>query len=63
MKLLEPSDRAPQRYNISVPSSPQQPGRKWKILRAETTGVFIIGLLILIITLVRYWRVIPWRAR
>jgi hypothetical protein len=29
----------------------------------EATGVLIIAVVILIITVARYWRTIPWSAR
>jgi succinate dehydrogenase hydrophobic anchor subunit len=49
------------------PSSPRQTAKTRKgnsrILRAEATGVILIAVLILIITVVRYWRNIPWGAR
>ena len=30
---------------------------------AETTGLILIALLLLIVTLIRYWRVIHWSVR
>ncbi|MGA8309387.1 MAG: hypothetical protein WB755_05120 [Terriglobales bacterium] len=39
------------------------PGRKNPIYTQEAAGVLIIGLLILILTLVRYWHYIAWSAR
>jgi len=51
-----------------VPPSTSRPSANTKkstsrILRAEATGVILIAVLILIITVVRYWRNIPWGAR
>jgi len=37
--------------------------QKTHIYSAEATGLLIIGLLILILTLVRYWHYINWSAR
>jgi hypothetical protein len=56
------------RYNTAVPAtSPQpdhpSPGRKHPIYTREAAGVLIIGLLVLILTLVRYWHSIAWSAR
>jgi hypothetical protein len=51
-------------YNVFVPPSASTPRKgKSRILSAEATGVLLIALLILIITVVRYWRSIPWGAR
>jgi hypothetical protein len=41
--------------------SPQRP--RPRIYTLERTGVLIISLLILIITLLRYWENINWSAR
>jgi hypothetical protein len=32
-------------------------------VRQQTLGLILIGLLILVITLVRFWRVIHWSIR
>ena len=34
-----------------------------QIYTLETTGLLVIAVLILILTLVRYWHNIPWNAR
>ncbi|MGA8154385.1 MAG: hypothetical protein WB952_25805 [Terriglobales bacterium] len=34
-----------------------------EIYTLETTGLLVIAVLILILTLVRYWHYIPWNAR
>jgi len=34
-----------------------------QIYTLETTGLLVIALLILILTLARYWHNIPWNAR
>jgi hypothetical protein len=63
----------PQRYNVPVPAvNPQrrseprpaeQAPPKSRILTLEATGVLIVAVLVLILTLVRYWHHIPWSAR
>ena len=58
------------RYNTAVPAaspqpdhpSPVRPGRH-HIYKLEAAGILIIGALILILTLVRYWHHIAWGAR
>jgi hypothetical protein len=45
------------------PSTPHPPKGNSRILSAEATGVLIIVALVVIITIVRYWRHIPWSAR
>jgi hypothetical protein len=47
----QPSDRAP------------EPHPKLSIHRLEATGILVIAILLLILTLVRYWRHIPWGVR
>ena len=42
----------------SVPHRP-----KTHIYSAEATGLLIIGLMILALTLIRYWHYINWSAR
>jgi hypothetical protein len=50
-----------------LPSRPGEPAKaepaKSGIASLEARGVLIIAVLILILTLVRYWRHIPWGAR
>ncbi len=60
------------RYNTRVPAarpqpqpdkpSPGQPAKR-DIYTLEAGGILIIGLLVLILTLVRYWHYISWGAR
>jgi len=47
----QPSDRAP------------EPHAKLSIHHLEATGILVIAILLLILTLIRYWRYIPWSAR
>jgi len=60
------------RYNVIV--SATQPKRQpsdrppnhmpsFSIHRLEATGIVVIAILLLILTLIRYWRYIPWSAR
>jgi hypothetical protein len=54
------------RYNITVPAStpnPRPPHPKHHIYALETTGLLIISILLLIVTLVRYWHNVNWGAR
>ena len=58
------------RYNGAVPAvspepdgpPPTRPG-KHHIFTLEAAGILVIGALILIVTLVRYWHHIAWSAR
>jgi hypothetical protein len=34
-----------------------------EVYTLETTGLLVIAVLILILTLIRYWHYIPWSAR
>ena len=60
------------RYNVTVCATQPQPQMpdpdpgprsKFSIRRLEATGILVIAILLLILTLVRYWRHIPWGAR
>ena len=33
------------------------------IYAAEATGLLVMAVLLLVLTLIRYWRYIPWNAR
>ncbi|OLB22173.1 MAG: hypothetical protein DMG84_15505 [Acidobacteria bacterium] len=60
------------RYNVTVPATqpkrqlpdpaPETHSRR-SIHSLEATGILVIAILLLILTLVRYWRYIPWGAR
>jgi hypothetical protein len=44
--------------------TPQKPRRPVpEIHTLETTGLLVIAILILVLTLIRYWHHIPWSAR
>ena len=45
------------------PDGAREPHSKRSIHRLEATGILVIAILLLILTLVRYWRYIPWGAR
>jgi len=60
------------RYNVLVsatqpkrqpPDRAHDPHTKLSIHRLEATGILVIAILLLILTLIRYWRYIPWSAR
>lgn len=63
--FIQSDGRQEWRYNCGVPAAQPQksPAPKRPIYSLETTGLLLIALLILILTLVRYWRHIPWGAR
>ena len=48
--------RQPEKAHAEHHSPPQ-------IYTLETTGLLVIAVLVLILTLVRYWHNIPWNAR
>jgi hypothetical protein len=59
-------------YNVVVPSAgpKEQPERKPperhpvpEVYTLETTGLLVIAVLILILTLLRYWHNISWSVR
>jgi hypothetical protein len=69
------SDAPPKDYNSRV-NAPVQPkpkpdnrhqGNKHEhrhpIYAAEATGLLVIAVLLLVLTIIRYWRYIPWSAR
>jgi len=43
--------------------SPPDPHPRAHIYTMETTGLLVIALLLLILTLIRYWHSIPWSWR
>ncbi|MGO8984059.1 MAG: hypothetical protein ACLPHI_18005 [Terriglobales bacterium] len=53
---------------MNAPVSPK-PGANEKhrhdpaIYAAEATGLLLMAVLLLILTVIRYWRYIPWSAR
>lgn len=54
-----------QRYNMRV-SAPQDSAHKHHrhaVYASETTGLLLIALVLLILTLVRYWHEIHWSLR
>lgn len=62
---LRPSS---QRYNIHVltPKSDREAAHKHHrhaVYASETTGLLMIALVLLILTLIRYWREIHWSLR
>lgn len=51
-----------QRYNALVPP-PSEPRPKLHICSLEAGGILIIGAVVLIVILARYWHHIAWGAR
>ncbi|HTA22179.1 MAG TPA: hypothetical protein VK763_01500 [Terriglobales bacterium] len=45
------------------PEPPPAEQRRPQIYTLEATGLLVIALLILVLTLARYWHRIPWSAR
>jgi hypothetical protein len=37
--------------------------KKRRVRRMEARGLLVIALAVLLLTIVRYWRAIPWMAR
>jgi len=61
------SDSAPaQRYNIRVPDpthEEDQKHRRHAVYASETTGLLLIALMLLVLTLIRYWHDSHWSLR
>lgn len=58
------------RYNSAVdPPVPTKPAsvdkheHRRSIYAAEAAGLLVMALLLLVLTVIRYWRDIPWSAR
>lgn len=57
--------------NAPVPPKPaadgERPDHKHRhhhaIYAAEATGLLLMAVLLLVLTIIRYWRYIPWGAR
>jgi hypothetical protein len=52
-------------YNVDVPLSPKEGASDAKhprhhVYATETTGLLLIGVLLLILTLIRYWHFVNW---
>jgi hypothetical protein len=59
-------------YNSGVPAAgtkrqqeppPAEHHRAPQVYTLEATGLLVISLLVLVLTLIRYWHRIPWSAR
>jgi len=57
-------------YNSAVnspatpkPASDNKHQHHHSIYAAEATGLLVIAVLLLVLTIIRYWRYIPWSAR
>ena len=69
--MVVASGKRLRRYNVIVPATQSkrptpdpapEPPSKLSIHRLEATGILVIAILLLILTLIRYWRHIPWAA-
>lgn len=57
---------SPAAYNNDVLTRQAESASKHARHRAygqETTGLLVIAFLLLVLTLIRYWRYIPWNVR
>jgi len=63
---------SPQSYNVCMPAAaperqpdpvPAEHHRTPQVYTLEATGLLIIAVLVLILTLIRYWHNIPWSVR
>ena len=57
-------------YNSAVnspatpkPASDNKHQHRHSIYAAEATGLLVMAVLLLVLTIIRYWRYIPWSAR
>jgi hypothetical protein len=54
------------RYNIRVPNPTPQDDhkdRRHAVYASETTGLLLIAFLLLVLTVLRYWRDVHWSLR
>jgi hypothetical protein len=52
--------------NAPVPPKPAADNKhqhRHSIYAAEATGLLLMAVLLLVLTIIRYWRYIPWSAR
>ena len=66
----QPITDAGKGYNSAVnPTAPPKPAsdnkhqHRHSVYAAEATGLLVIAVLLLVLTIIRYWRYIPWSAR
>jgi hypothetical protein len=72
-RLLTTNDRRPttekgynSRVNAPIPPKPVADNKHQHhhaIYAAEATGLLLMAVLLLVLTIIRYWRYIPWSAR
>ncbi|HYW39286.1 MAG TPA: hypothetical protein VE957_14325 [Terriglobales bacterium] len=72
-RLLTTDDRRPttekgynSRVNAPIPPKPVADNKHQHhhaIYAAEATGLLLMAVLLLVLTIIRYWRYIPWSAR
>ncbi len=54
------------RVNSPAPPKPAADSKhqhRHSIYAAEATGLLVMAVLLLVLTIIRYWRYIPWSAR
>ena len=52
-------------YNVGVhePGDPEHRHQRHAIYATETTGLLLIAVLLLVLTVIRYWHAIHWSLR
>jgi hypothetical protein len=45
------------------PAADNKHQHRHSIYAAEATGLLLMAVLLLVLTIIRYWRYIPWSAR
>lgn len=48
---------------LPTPQTNSNRKHRYAIYAAESTGLLILAVLLLVFTVIRYWRHIPWGAR
>jgi hypothetical protein len=62
------NDRKGYNSGVNAPVPPKSASddkhqHRHSVYAAEATGLLLIAVLLLILTIIRYWRYIPWSAR
>jgi len=65
---LTTNDRKGYNSGVNAPTPPKPAAdnkhqHHHSIYAAEATGLLLMAVLLLILTIIRYWRYIPWSAR
>jgi hypothetical protein len=48
---------------VPKPAAESRHEHRHSIYAAEATGLLLMAVLLLVLTIIRYWRYIPWSAR